>query len=333
MPFFTWLHISDFHFTNPLDYSRDLLFKQLLRDIERQCAEGKQPDAIFFTGDISFSGQGSQYEIARAKFDELLAICNLSGKKERLFIVPGNHDVNRRNINDGCRFITKKILERTEDSYVEVDKMLLDDFMRKRFLYRFNEYELFFRDYFGDLYNGDEKSYYYVTEFNHSAKQIAIVALNSAWMSQEDNEQGRLFLGRVQVNSAIEELEKKFPNSHLKIVLAHHPLYWLSEADMATIEPLISNSCSVYLHGHLHTPRLNVHGDPDTALHMLAAGSGFESRSKINAYNIVRLDLDTGKALATLRFQHPDYSVNWGDDTLTYRNAVSGKFEFKIKLW
>jgi predicted phosphodiesterase len=333
MSLFTWLHISDFHFTNPLDYSRDLLFKQLLKDIEQQYKDGKQVEVIFFTGDISFSGQENQFEIAKTRFDELLKVCNLEGKRDRLFVIPGNHDVNRKRVHDDCSFIKERILERVEYYYPQVDKSLLDESLRRRFFYRFSEYEQFFCDYFGVSPTTGDRGYYYVTNFDHEGKQIAIVGLNSAWMSQEDNEQGRLFLGRVQVNSAIDELEKRFPDSCLRLILAHHPIYWLSEADLAAIEPRISNSCSVFLHGHLHSPRLNIHGDPDAVIHVMAAGSGFESSSKINAYNIVQLDLNTGRALASLRFQHPDYSVHWGDDTLTYRNAVNGKLEFNIRLW
>jgi predicted phosphodiesterase len=333
MSLFTWLHISDFHFTNPLEYSRDILFKQLIKDIELQCADGKKLNAIFFTGDISFSGQQNQYEIAKNTFDELLRACKLEGERDKLFIIPGNHDVNRKKIHPECDFIRKRILEKVEDHYSQVDDFLLDEVVRKRFFYRFNEYENFLHEYYSTTMPTDEASYYYVKKIDHDEKQIAVVGLNSAWMSQEDNEQGRLFLGRVQVNRAIEKLEHDFPGARLKFILTHHPIYWLSEVDLAAIEPKISNSCSIFLHGHLHSPRLNIHGDPDSTIHIMAAGSGFESSAKINAYNIVQLDLDNGKAIASLRFQHPEYSVHWGKDTLTYRNATDGKLEFQIRLW
>ena len=46
------------------------------------------------TGDIAKTGQEAEYVQAKSFFAELLKVLELPG--ERLFIVPGNHDVNRR---------------------------------------------------------------------------------------------------------------------------------------------------------------------------------------------------------------------------------------------
>lgn len=66
------------------------------------------PDLIFCTGDIAYgethcSPLAEQYQEAQAFFDELLKVCGQNGKtleKNRLFVVPGNHDVNRNSINN-----------------------------------------------------------------------------------------------------------------------------------------------------------------------------------------------------------------------------------------
>ncbi len=337
MAVFTWLHLSDFHLKDPLGPSRELLFSQLLNDIKTQCENGLQPDVVFFTGDIAHSGQKKQYDIAMVTFELLLQACGRAGQRDRLFVIPGNHDVDRSKIPADCTFIRKQILHNVEENYDEINKYLEDRETQQRFFTKFHNYEDFLATYFADSWKGvvhsDQCSYYYAACIPADGdKRVAVIGLNSAWMSEEDNEQGHLFLGHQQVHDALANLRKNDPKSCLKIVLVHHPLYWLAEEDMAAVEPLLSGSRSVLLHGHLHCTRLGVHSDPDASLQTLAAGSGFESRAKLNAYNIVRLNLDTGQAVATLRFQHPEYSPNWGHDTITYRKAKNGKLRFKIKM-
>jgi hypothetical protein len=68
----------------------------MLLDIRTRCEQERlEPDAVFFTGDAAFSGQKEQYDLVSKWFDDILDACGLSGRRDRLFVVPGNHDVNR----------------------------------------------------------------------------------------------------------------------------------------------------------------------------------------------------------------------------------------------
>ena len=49
---------------------------------------------FFFTGDIAFQGKKEEYDIAAKYLTRLMQELDLP--PERLFIVPGNHDVNRK---------------------------------------------------------------------------------------------------------------------------------------------------------------------------------------------------------------------------------------------
>ncbi len=57
----------------------------------------QKPDLIFITGDLVHGGKPDEYKVATEFCDQLLKITYLS--KQQLFIVPGNHDVNRDEIN------------------------------------------------------------------------------------------------------------------------------------------------------------------------------------------------------------------------------------------
>ena len=94
------LHLSDVHF-GQTDRSgtawrmRRVLGKAWEENLKAILADGK-PDLICFTGDIAYSGQSHEYAEATLFFDELLT--RLGVDKSRLFVVPGNHDVDR-NVN------------------------------------------------------------------------------------------------------------------------------------------------------------------------------------------------------------------------------------------
>ncbi|HRI72283.1 MAG TPA: metallophosphoesterase, partial [Polyangium sp.] len=96
-PLFTYLHLSDLHFglPKPGDRHNQPTVLTALRD-EFATLSSKTlppPEAIFITGDIAYSGKAADYEQASKWIDELLKTLGLT--PDCVFVVPGNHDVNR----------------------------------------------------------------------------------------------------------------------------------------------------------------------------------------------------------------------------------------------
>ena len=90
----TWLHVSDFHFKDDDPYDRDVVLNSLISAVEEKVRlKDICPDCIFVTGDIAHSGREQEYAAASDFFDKLREVSALG--KSRLFIVPGNHDVDR----------------------------------------------------------------------------------------------------------------------------------------------------------------------------------------------------------------------------------------------
>jgi 3',5'-cyclic AMP phosphodiesterase CpdA len=107
----TWLHLSDLHFRATHAYDENIVLQALLRDVtDRIQQDGLRPDFVAVSGDIAFSGQPAEYELARRFFDDLLATTGLG--KDRLFLVPGNHDVDRSRISPGARAIGDSLADR-----------------------------------------------------------------------------------------------------------------------------------------------------------------------------------------------------------------------------
>jgi 3',5'-cyclic AMP phosphodiesterase CpdA len=94
----TWLHLSDWHHGNKGIQDRALVRDALINDIENRTT-GCDPrleklDFVFFTGDLGNCGAGDEYAAARTEFlDRVVAAANIT--PDRLFLVPGNHDVDR----------------------------------------------------------------------------------------------------------------------------------------------------------------------------------------------------------------------------------------------
>jgi formylglycine-generating enzyme required for sulfatase activity/3',5'-cyclic AMP phosphodiesterase CpdA len=318
----TWLHLSDLHFRASPRHTWDenVVLRALLGDLEAlRAKENLTPDLILVSGDIAFSGVSEEYALAGQFFDELLRVTRL--RKEHLIVVPGNHDVNRREISPLTMRVTS-----TLDSRQVVDEILSSDPDRRLILNRLNAYTHFVGGYFGaSLPLGD--GYFYVRRVDLDSQRVAVLGLNSAWLAYGgDEDRLRLALGERQVRLALDEAK----DAKLRIALLHHPLEWLRDFDRADCEPLLMDGCDFILHGHLHQTGLLIHKTPDARSMVIAAGTCYETRTYPNGYNLVHLDMETGQGTVYLRLYSDRQGGFWARDTVTYRNVDDGQYNFKF---
>ena len=91
---FSWLHISDLHFGQPHRDPLKLIRDQLLRAAQEHDLYGiPPPDAIFVTGDVTYSGASEDY----AQATTWLKLMGMPWRlgPDSIFVVPGNHDIQR----------------------------------------------------------------------------------------------------------------------------------------------------------------------------------------------------------------------------------------------
>lgn len=92
------LHLSDIHFKSPecLDQRMDpdsSIRTRMMRDLVAQVQKLGNVGVILIGGDVAFKAAPDEYRTAR---DWIHQLCEISGcPKERVFVVPGNHDVDR----------------------------------------------------------------------------------------------------------------------------------------------------------------------------------------------------------------------------------------------
>lgn len=320
----TWLHLSDLHYRIGSEYDSNIVLDALLQDVDhliRTHENNLSPDFIVVTGDIAFSSDRAEYEKAAKFFDDLLNIVGLP--KSCLFVVPGNHDVDRGVISsDPVAVEVGSIL----NSRNKVNKFLDNPYSRRLVFRRLHNYAHFINEYFDPEMTFDDDNYFYVKQLTVGGKKLAILGLNSAWLCGSDQDRANgILLGERQVRLALEQAE----SAELRIALLHHPFNWLKEFDRRDSAALLTNHCDFILHGHLHQTGFQQLVTPDSGAMIIAAGASYENREYPNTYNFVRLNTEPGRVILRRYSDLPPGF--WASDTLTYKNATDGTLTFDYR--
>lgn len=333
----TWLHLSDWHqgseafveYQKGEAYDRELLGKRLKRDILNRTSisvDLARIDFIVFSGDAAFSGQKAEYQSAIEQlFTPVLEAANLD--KSRLFVVPGNHDLDRKKFQYLPAALTQPF---SKDAEV---KQWLKDSDREYVLKPFEDYEKFISSYTGQ----SSPTYASVANLEIDGKKVVLLGLNSALMcgrnevqkngKKEVDDYGKLVVGEPQLNDGLDQIGE----ADVRIAVIHHPFEWLMPFERMRIKEQLGQNFHFILCGHEHIPQVNM--TQGTAGHCLIipAGSGFDRRtsddpSYTNAYNFVHLNFDTGEATVYLRRWNNRKST-WDKDTYVYDN---GQISFEL---
>src|SRR5258708_10116122 len=182
----TWLHISDFHIRAGDPYDRDVVLRALVKSVEDRA---EKPDLIFATGDIAHSGKPAEYEIATQFFDKHIAAAKLD--RDRLFVIPGNHDVDREEAAGLARTLETR---EKSDAY----------FAKKRPAPHLDAFFKWHSTYFSspqpDSTCGPAHSVLF------GKYKLAILPINSALFCRDDSDDKKLCIGRRSLDAAVEQL-------------------------------------------------------------------------------------------------------------------------------
>ena len=279
----TWLHISDFHLRESEEWPQKAVISAMLENIEERCAAGLEVDFVLATGDLAFAGEDSEYDLVAGFLDQLSTTIGLPC--QLIYCVPGNHDVQReryKTLFDGAR---QKL-----GSENEVYAFLSDTDERKALLSRQAEFSRFQERVFAmqeRTRTADDLGY--VSLLNIEDLRIAIIGLNSAWLSKGgDSDERQLVLGEYQVISAIDIAASTTP--HVIIGMQHHPFDYLKRFDQQATQRRVEDACHFFHCGHLHQPDATQAVTRSGKCLRLAAGASYESRIFHNAYSVVTLD-------------------------------------------
>jgi hypothetical protein len=321
----TWLHLSDFHFRagEQHTWNENIVLDALLVDVRERIARDRlQPDFVVVSGDLAFSGKPEEYALAGAFLDQLLDATGLP--KGRLFLVPGNHDVDRSGISLGAQAIANSLADRDA-----VNAILASPADRQLLFARFAGYGDFVNRTLAGYLPFDDEHFFYTRFFDLAGRRLALLGLNSAWVAASDEDKARgLLLGERQTRAALREADDA--GATLKIALLHHPFDWLREFDQNDSAALLTDNCDFILHGHLHQTAATRLTSPDGEATVLACGACYKTRDYPNMVNWVRLDLAAGTGTVYLRRYSDARGGFWTKDVESYRNTPDGVYTFPL---
>ena len=257
------LHLSDFHVGKD-EHGQQVLLEELLGHLEKRINSNQGPDLVLITGDIAQSGQAGQYRIFKEQFLAPLLKWIPPG---RLFMVPGNHDVDRKKAMAAHGY---NVLDKCRNFF---DPTAVGQSQRETLHPRFQAYV----DEIGEVAPADwivSESGTHTTALSIAGTRLGILQLNTAWLSGADGEQLKLRLGKDMVRHGLNQLK----DADLIIALGHHPITWLNESDARKLSTLFAKREIVFLGGHLHQGEgrfVEAAGESFLSLH---CGAGFQAR-------------------------------------------------------
>lgn len=292
----TWLHLSDIHFQQEKAWRDNDSTQQLLVFLEHLFKEDQSnvPALIFCTGDIAYGETSGgtlsdQYSSAKKFFDNLLAICGPNGRalpKDRLFVVPGNHDVNRKSINKDAQSHLYSWAEKSEQHVEEVNQRFDDRSTEFRdAVKRLQEYDNFIKDYLPHQHDNDGRQYY-CRKVNLDGVVCGIAGLNSAWSCAGPEDDRNIWLAAQWQFSKARSL---LSDATIKIGLIHHPVDWLNNADRDHATRAIASDFDFWLHGHSH----NAWVTPTQSHVQIGAGAVGASLGDEFGVNLVRFAVES----------------------------------------
>jgi formylglycine-generating enzyme required for sulfatase activity/predicted MPP superfamily phosphohydrolase/energy-coupling factor transporter ATP-binding protein EcfA2 len=261
------LHLSDIHFKKNKDDERkafreDIREKMLAKITEHLDKNNYDLDFVAVTGDIAFSGK--EYDEAKDFFAELKSKLP---EKTVFLPVPGNHDVDRGDVNEFFS-LHDIVRDKKTERFLENKKEIKNHINVKFKAYRN------FSDYLNPALYESKDDYFWVKNFKD--KDVSFLGLNSAWASESKKDRHNITLGYPQVMGAFKKSKCSTP-----ILLMHHPLFkWFFEEDFARYRNEIFRRCGLILHGHAHFDTAWLVGTPSSSCINLGANASYTDDKK-----------------------------------------------------
>jgi predicted MPP superfamily phosphohydrolase len=282
------LNVSDIHFNHPACNSlmdADRPFRtRLIQDARARVADLGPVGAILVSGDIAYRSLKKEYEAAYAWLTELAHSCGCP--LERVYVIPGNHDVDRS-------------VTRTDQSVINVHRAIVaassagrEQELRAQFVHPetgralmnpISEYNEFAARFSCQVYT-PEKLFWHQDLPLDQDTTLRIYGLTSTLISGaggENDRKGHLYLSPLQ--TVLDPVD-----SVVNLVMCHHPPDWLLDHD--EVDDAVNGRAMLQFFGHKHRTRIH----RDRHFVRFSAGAVNPDRNEPGwepGYNFVKLTL------------------------------------------
>lgn len=298
----TILHISDFHFSSARRRDQRIVVDSLIKDLKDNCIGYRKPDVLMFTGDLV---QAAGVDLHDDAYDFLLSpVAEVVGlSDERVFIAPGNHDVETE-VVEGCadlhsawrgmdseklneeyaNGLFSDVLSEKFKSYRELDKYLSDDLK---------------------VYSNDFGSVHRLPNIGLDIIIFNTAALSKGGSKKLPKDEGEMAIPEYAALELCDKLSGDFC-----IAVTHHPLQSLNEQSSRVLRRNIQSKSNIHLFGHMHDPSIENIQAMDGNVYSSQAGAIFTHRTKnYIGYSIISYSRRTGSVETVLRRYYSDRSV------------------------
>ena len=355
------LHISDLHRDPANPIRNDVLLDSLENDRRHYSAEQtpavRSPDLIFISGDIIQGIRPDEQDPnarLREQYHEALDFLTdltdrfMGGDRNRVIVVPGNHDVSAYHFEKSLRRVG--ILP---DRKKELVTQLFQPGSPLRWswsdfeLYEIADQTLYaqrlaaFVDFYAEFYNGartyDLDPAKQIDIFDFPAFDLTIAGFSSCYNNDLFNRQGAIHPGCLAFAGT--RLRDPSLQDRLRIAVWHHNAEGLPEhsdyMDPDFLQNLIDRGFSLGFHGHQHRPQFldtRFRHGIDRKITVISAGTlgnGASFRHR-RAYNVIELDTDNRSGRLHVReMQNDNLSLPiWGQCALPPNTSAYHDFQF-----
>lgn len=330
-------HISDLHERAGRETARWRRYRVLGEDawkpnLDALLEDGK-PDLLCFTGDLADWGRPGEYAELTPFLENTWT--HMGVPHAQVFVVPGNHDVDRKVEEKAWRVLRTKVTPEEDRQFSEwmaggsplrgIPNNLRDDVLLRQSAWR-----TWLRDTLKrpEMLAGSihpRLGYRVTLSLTGKPFPIHVVGLDSAWLAGDDHDQGNLRLTDAQVGS-LTSAPKGGPLDGFRVALMHHPLDHLADANDSRRR--LAERVDLLLRGHLHEPDPSTWKDVNRELQELPAGCLYQHDRYPNSCHMLTATLDASGRPLRYELRTRVWSSNasaWVDDNSLSSKARSGR--------
>ncbi|MCK1418135.1 metallophosphoesterase [Bradyrhizobium sp. 171] len=290
------LHVSDIHFRHPIcntNRDPDRPFRtRLIQDARDRVKSLGSVDAILVGGDIAFAGKPQEYVAALKWLYELADACGCA--RNRIFVIPGNHDVDRDviradlSVQNAQRAIVNAAS--ADDKEWQIERQLQHAETGPALLRPIAAYNDFAFNFSGNIFAPERLSWKADLPFRDGIT-LRIHGLNSTILSGWRTPEGQ---NDVERDLYVEPQQTALDpvDDVVNLVMCHHPPDWLTDGDRVADD--VTSRCTVHLFGHKHRQRI-VRDPRYVTFYAGAVNPERQAKDWRPGYNMIDLSLGRNK--------------------------------------
>ena len=155
---------------------------------------------------------------------------------------------------------------------------------------------------------------------------ICFLCINSSWLCMDENDEGRLRIGRFQLDDLMSQYQSVKKDINLVIALMHHPTDWLTKDEQKYLNQYMTDeyrlNTNIMLQGHIHEKETYNWYNQSHSLTTLVTGMGWDQQKEIkdngHRYSLYEINMDS--SIVRVNTFVSDNNGKFNEDTAVYKD-------------